>query len=60
MTLYSGVFNNMGTPTELESIFNMARNESKPTYHVYEYYKQMLHNAGYYGYERELADILGI
>ena len=50
----------MGRPAELESIFNMARNESKPTYRVYEYYKQMLHNAGYYGYERELADILGI
>ena len=32
----------------------------KANFHDYERFKQLLHENGHYGYEKELADILGV
>ena len=34
------------------------RKNQSPTFRDYESFKMMLHNAGHYGYEKQLSDIL--
>lgn len=36
------------------------RQTRRPSWKDYEYFKQRLHDGGVYGYEKELADALGI
>ena len=43
-----------------EEILNDAREHGKPNYQDYERYKKWLHANNHYGYEHELACILGI
>lgn len=39
---------------------NLISQGKRPTYHDYEYFKKRLHSESEYGYESELAEILGI